>query len=384
MSASFASSRLQTQSAALGICLLIVCAIYGYFYPTLFFEGYLTAFVFWVQIALGCLGLLLLQYLTGGQWGATITRVLEAAMMTLPLCAALFLPILPGLPYLFSWVHPADAEVRHLVEEKAAYLNVPFYLARFVIYFVVLGGMAAWFRGWSLRRDAHDPDALPALQTWSGPALIVFVLLMNFACIDWVMSLKPEWYSSMLVVEFGAEEAVVAMAWCIVVLRCLAHLEPLRSAITEKVVHDLGNLLLAFTCFWTYVTFSEYLITWTGNLPHTVSWFSDRSSAGWKAFAVLLVFIHFVIPLFCLILTWVSKNLGRLANVAVLMIAAHFVQVVWWIEPGFGAHFHIAWTSPVLIVAVGAIWLAGYVRNLSAVPLVLEELRMAEKAEVPA
>ena len=146
------------------------------------------------------------------------------------------------------------------------------------------------------------------MQNWSGPALIVFTLLMNFASIDWVMSLKPEWYSSMLVVEFIGEQAVVTMAWCILILRLLSSIEPLRSPLTVKVVHDLANLLLGFTCFWTYVTFMEYIITWTGNLPHQVSWFSDRSSTGWKIFAVVLVLVHFGIPLFCLIFTSISKE----------------------------------------------------------------------------
>jgi hypothetical protein len=366
--------RVSRLSALVGIILLVLCGVCGFFFPTLFFEGYLTAFVFWVEIPLGCFALLLLQYLTGGRWGFVVTRFLEAGMMTLPLCAFLFLPVLMGMSYIFPWIHPQGEEMRRLVQEKAAYLNVPFYLVRYVLYFFILGALAAWFRRLSFQRDEQDPAALATMQKWSGPCLIVFVLLMNFACIDWVMSLKPEWYSSMLVVEFVTEQAVVTLAWCILVLRCLDHLEPIRSVLTIKVVHDLGNLLLAFTCFWTYVTFMEYIIIWTGNLPHQVAWFSDRSSAGWKVFAAVLVLVHFVIPMFCLIMTSISKNLDRLAKVAAFMILAHFVQVVWWIEPAFGKQFHIAWTSVVLIVAVGALWLAGYIRNLSSAPLLLREL----------
>ena len=367
--------RVSKLALILGLVLLVICSIFGFFFPALFFEGYLTAFVFWVGIPLGCLAILLIQYLTGGGWGLAITRLLEAGMMTLPLCAVLFLPILAGMSYLFPWTHPLNGEIGNLVHQKRAYLNIPFYLVRYALYFLLLGVLAGWFRRLSLRRDEPQSSSLEMMQQWSGPCLIVFVLLMNFACIDWVMSLNPEWYSSMFVVEFIAEQGVVAMAWSILILSCLAHHEPLEGVLTVKIVHDLGNLLLGFTCFWTYVTFMEYIIVWTGNLPHEVVWFSDRSSAGWKLFAVFLVFIHFVIPLFCLILTSVSKNLVRLARVAALMILAHFAQVVWWIEPAFGRHFHIAWTSIVLIVAVGAIWLAGYIRNLGAAPLMLNELQ---------
>jgi hypothetical protein len=375
--------RVSKLGLVLGVVLLAICSVFGFFFPALFFEGYLTAFVFWVGIPLGCLALLLIQYLTGGRWGFAITRLLEAGTMTLPLCAVLFLPILAGMSYLFPWTHPLNGDVGKLVHQKEAYLNVPFYLIRYVLYFLILGALAGWFRRLSLHRDEAESSSLETMQQWSGPSLIVFVLLMNFACIDWVMSLNPEWYSSMFVVEFIAEQGVVAMAWSILILRCLAQLEPLAGVLTVKIVHDLGNLLLAFTCFWTYVTFMEYIIIWTGNLPHDVVWFSDRSSTGWEFFAVFLVFVHFVIPLFCLILTSVSRNLDRLARVAALMVVAHFAQVVWWIEPAFGKHFHIAGTSVVLIVAVGLIWISEYARNLAAAPLVLGELR-AKQEGVPA
>ena len=366
--------RLSHRSAGLGLVLLALGGVYGCFFPARFFEGYLTAFIFWIGLPLGSLALLLLQYLTGGRWGLAITRFLEAGMMTLPFCALLFLPVLAGMSFLFPWVHPGNDEVGRLVREKTAYLNVPFYLIRYVIYFVVLSALALWFRRLGLRRHEPGSSALDTMKKWSGPCLILFVLLMNFVSVDWVMSLNPEWYSSMFVVEFVAEQAVVTMAWCLLLLRCFAHLEPIRGMLTVKIVHDLGNLLLGFTCFWTYVTFAEYLIIWTGNLPHDVVWFSDRSSGGWKIFAGVLVFVHFVIPLFCLILTSVSKNLARLARVAALMIVAHFVQVVWWIEPAFGRHFHVAWIGPVLIVALGALWLAFYLYFLRSAPLVLREL----------
>jgi hypothetical protein len=383
MSAFLLSPRGPMLSAAVGLVMIVICAIFGIFFPTTFFEGYLTAFLFWVEIALGCMALLFLQYLTGGLWGACITRLLEAGMMTLPLCALFFLPLFLGLSSIFPWIHPANAELQRLVQAKSAYLNVPFYVVRYAVYFLALSALAFWFRGLSLRRG-NDGAAFATLRKWCGPCLIVFVLLMNFASIDWVMSLKPRWYSSMLVVEFVAEQAVVTMAWSILALRVLSSVEPLRTFLTVKVVHDLGNLLLGFICFWTYVTFMEYIITWTGNLPNQVSWFSDRSSAGWKLFAVALVLFHFLIPLFCLIFTSVSRNLVRLSRVAMLMLFAHLLQIVWWVEPAFGAQFHIAWTSLVLIVGLGGIWLAAYLRNLGRAPLLVVAPERATESAVTA
>ena len=201
MTTSLSFQRVSQFGLVLGVVLLAVCSVFGFFFPALFFEGYLTAFVFWVSIPLGCLAILLIQYLTGGRWGLAITRLLEAGMMTVPLCAVLFLPILAGMSYLFPWTHSLNGDVGNLVHQKQAYLNIPFYLVRYALYFLILGALTGWFRRLSLRRDEPDSSSLATMQQWSGPCLIVFVLLMNFACIDWVMSLNPEWYSSMFVVE---------------------------------------------------------------------------------------------------------------------------------------------------------------------------------------
>jgi hypothetical protein len=381
MSALLLSPRTALKYGMAGLLLLVLCGVYGFFDPRRFFEGYLTAFLFWTQIALGSLGLLFIQYLTGGRWGMTVTRLLEAGAMTLPLCAVLFLPLFVGMPWIFPWIHPVGARLQHLVAEKALYLNVPFFVVRYLIYFGVLSAFVFWYRRLSLRRDEGDASARAAMGFWAGPLMIVFVLCTNFMTVDWVMALKPEWYSSMLTVNFAAEEGVVTMAWCILVLRALRNVEPIRSALNVKVVHDVGNLLLAFMLFWTYTTFSEYIITWTGDIPNTVSWFTDRSSLGWKWYAVFLVFVHFVIPMFCLILTVVSKNLDRLARVAGLMLLAHLAQVVWWVQPAFGLHVHIAWTSLVLVPALGAIWLAVFACNLRGAPLLPGDLPPVPEAK---
>ena len=159
MSTFFLFPRGQKLVAGLGLGMVLLCALLGFFFPTTFFEGYLTAFVFWVEIALGCMALLFLQYLTGGLWGACLTRILEAGMMTLPWCGLLFLPLFLGLPYLFPWIHPVGSELQHLVQQKAAYLNVPFYAVRFCIYFLVLSALALWFRRLSLKRDGNESAA---------------------------------------------------------------------------------------------------------------------------------------------------------------------------------------------------------------------------------
>jgi hypothetical protein len=308
-------------------------------------------------------------------------------MMTIPFCGILFVPVLIGMPWIYSWIHPATPELRHLVADKTLFLNVPFYIVRNILYFLLIGAMTFYLRRLGRRQDAGDTSATERMTEISGPGLVVFVLLMDAAVVDWVMSLRPEWYSSMLVVEFVTEQAVAALAWSILVLRFTRDIAPLRNTVSKKIVHDLGKLQLASVGFWAYITFGEYLIIWTGNLPHEISWFLHRSTPGWITWAVLLIGLHFVVPLFCLIMTSVTKRLDRLAKVAGLILAAHFVQVVWWIEPGFADHFWIDPLVPLLILALGGIWVAAYVRHLDRAPLLpLHDPRLAtiRKEEMPA
>jgi hypothetical protein len=165
-----------------------------------FFHSYIFAYFFWFALSLGGLLVLMINHLTQGVWGLMLRRLLEAAAMTLPLMAILFLPIaietLTGTHYLFPWTNPEVVANDEVVALKTPYLNVPFFLARAVIYFVLFVGMAYLLRQWSLEEDAKgfSDDLRGRFQRLSGPGIVVLVLAWTLAATDWGMSLEPEWF----------------------------------------------------------------------------------------------------------------------------------------------------------------------------------------------
>src|SRR5512133_1188289 len=153
----------------------------------LFLHAYVTAYWFWLAIALGCLGVLMIQNLTGGLWGAVVRRPLEAGARTLPLLAVLFLPVLAGVFVLYSWTQPGGIRQPALAPFKQVYLSVPFFVVRAIAYFAVWIFLARRLSAWSLARDdAPDPALTQRLLGLSAIGLVAFGLTVTFAAVDWL------------------------------------------------------------------------------------------------------------------------------------------------------------------------------------------------------
>jgi hypothetical protein len=361
---------------------LVLCAAGALIDRVSFFRAYLVAYLFWAGIALGCLALLMLQHLTGGRWGAVLRRLLEAAVATLPLVAILFVPVALGVDHLYAWTHPQRDD--HVLEEKALYLNVPFFLGRAAAYFVLWTAVGYLLLRWSHAQEpTYDPQRAHRLQLLSGPGLIVYGLGVTFAAIDWVMSLDPHWFSSIFGVIVAVGQMLSAFAFSILVLAWLARHEPLASLLTPQVWHDLGNLLLAFVMIWTYVSFSQFLLIWSGNLPEEIEWYEHRAHGPWLVIVWLLVLFNFALPFFALLMRGVKREPRRLALVAGSVVALSLVHQYWLVTPSVhpGGAGHLGtmrifpsplvwlWLDAAAVGAIGAAWLALYVRRLDAYSL---------------
>jgi hypothetical protein len=340
-----------------------------------FLQAYLVAYLFWIGIALGCLGIVMLHHLVGGAWGFLIRRPLEAAAMTLPLMTLLFLPFLFGLSLIYPWAQPdrlaADATLRH----KAPYLNVTGFLVRAAVYFALWNGLALLlYRGSQAQDQTEDPAPTRRSQAISGIGLALVFLTVTFAMIDWVMSLEPDWYSTiygaMLLVGMG----VSGFSAMIIVAASLADFEPLDTLAGPEAFHDLGNLLLAFVMLWAYMSFSQFLIVWSGNLTEEIPWYLRRSAGGWRWVCAALMVFHFFLPFFVLLFRESKRNPRNLWKVAVLILVIHLVNDVWLVIPAFphpkpwGAWLAVDFA--VAFLGVGGLWLGTFAWLLGGRPLV--------------
>jgi hypothetical protein len=366
-----AIGRVRRPALAIGIVALAACAFGAVAAPQQFFRSYLFACVFWTGLALGSLAVLMLRYVTGGAWGVPIRRPLEAATRTIPYVALLFLPLLAGLPKLYEWARPEDVARDPILQHKRLYLNVPFFLARGVIY------VAAWLLlAWFLNRWSDEQDRLPTpqlnrrLQLISSGGLVAYGLTITYWSIDWLMSLEPHWYSTMYGVLLMAGQALSALAFAVAVMILLARYKPLSEVVSPEHLHDLGKLLLAFVMFWAYVAFSQYLIIWSGNLPEEIPWYLRRLQGGWGWFGLAMIVLHFSLPFLLLLSSEANRNPRILATVAFLIVAMRFIDLFWLIRPAFSpGHFHFHWLDLAAPIGVGGVWLAIFLWQLLERPL---------------
>ena len=363
--------RLQRTSliaGGIGLALSLV----GFFVDRpVFFRAYLVAWVFATGIALGCLAIAMLHHLSRGAWGIVVRRILEAAAGTLPALLLLALPWLFGLQDLYEWARPEAVAGDEVLQHKAPYLNVPFFIVRLVLYFAIWYGFAWLLNRMSLEQDrTGDPRLVRRMQLVAAPGLAAYCLAATFASVDWLMSLQPHWFSTIYGVYFVGGHGLSALAFLIVVALYLSRREPLSAALQPRHFHDYGKLFLAFVMLWAYFSFSQFLIIWSGNIPEETIWYARRIRGGWQWVALALVVFHFAAP-FLLLLSRSLKRAPRLlGRVALLMLLMRWIDLFWQVEPAFHhEHFSFHWLYPAALLGVGGLWLAAFCWQLKRRPL---------------
>ncbi|MBI1358158.1 MAG: hypothetical protein GC160_27810 [Acidobacteria bacterium] len=368
-------ASLQTRGMILGGIGLALCAA-GYMADSArFFEAYLVGYLYWLAISLGCLGWTMIHHLTDGNWGFPVRRVWESGARTIWLMALLFIPILLAGDHLFPWMAEGALE-DHIIAGKAGYLNTTFFSIRALLYFVIWGGMALILTSTSYKQDSEGPEPLGVrLRLTSGPGLLIMAITVTFSATDWAMSIDPHWFSTIWGFLFAASDLLAAMAFTICIAKMLEHCPPLNKALTTDTFHDLGNLLMAFTMLWAYMSFSQFLIIWSGNTQEEAPWYLLRMDNGWIIISVILIVFHFMIP-FTVLLTRKTKRAANvLVKVAIFMLMMRFIDLYWLTMPTLTAHgehgagFHPSWIDIAPWLGVGGLWLFFFSMQLRERPL---------------
>jgi hypothetical protein len=363
--------RFQRGSLVIGLPALALCVAGAFHSPVQFFRSYLLAFVFWVGVALGCTAILMLHHMVGGRWGFLLRRQLESGTQTFYLMAVLALPLLFGLRLLYSWADPEKVKLDPILQYKQPYLNVPFFILRTVIYFIAWIALAYFLNKWSLEQDeTANPDLTKRLQTLSGPGLVIYGLTVTFASVDWVMSLEPRWFSTIYGMIFMVTQALAAMSIVTIAVILLSTQKPLSDVVSKRVLNDYGNLLLTFTMLWAYLSFSQYIIIWSGNLQDEIPWYVSRASGGWAWVAMALIVFHFAVPFLLLLSRFVKRRTRWLGAVAALQIVMGVLDIFWLTVPAYersGPQFH--WMDWAAILGIGGVWVWRFTANLKSRPL---------------
>ena len=374
--------QLQQRATIAGVAGLVACGVGWGIAPEQFFPSWLTAFLFWTGLSLGCFALLLLHHIFGAGWGFAIQRILEAGTQPFAVMAGFFGVLIAGLPKLYKWARPEIVATDEILQNKAAYLNTGFFIGRAVLYFALWIGVAWLVRKWSRQMDeGGSPLLSERLSNFGAPGLLIYGLTATFAAVDWGMSLDPHWFSTMFGLIFIAGQVLSALALCVLVLRALGNNEPLASVARPAQYHDLGNLMLAFTMIWAYLSFSQFLIIWSGNLPETIIWYHERSHGGWQNFALLLFVFAFAVPFALLLSRLTKRRIQTLAVVAALILAMRLGDIFWVVAPTFShQRISVHWLDFAAVIGMGGMWLAVFARHLKSAPLIPTGDPRAERA----
>lgn len=336
--------------------------------PAQAFVGYLAAYVYVLTMALGALTLLMTCHAMTALWPVVVRRIMEAITLALPLCAVLFIPIILGFGWLYPWAHPeaiVDAQARELVAHKLPYLNLPFWIVRAVAYFAVWTVTVGLLWRWSVLSDASaDPRLTPRMRALSSAMLPAVALTLTFAAIDWVMSLTPTWISTMYGIYVWSGGFISAIS-LVTVVAYAAEARGLLPWVSPSHYHALGRLMLAFTIFWAYAGFFQYMLIWIGNLPIDVPFYVERTRGSWANVSIFLAIGQFVFPFFAL-LPWRIKRDGKqLAVMGAWLVFMHYIDAHWLVAPSARlTGWTYRWVDLAALLFVGGVTTLGVTLSL--------------------
>ena len=342
-----------------GLILLIVTFVVGMAADakqTMF--SYLVAFAYWTGIGLAGLVLLMIMHAFKAKWVTVLRRGIEAIPLMLPLMALLFIPIALQMKVLYSWVDPPASmgrEALHLLHNKAAYLNVSFFVGRTVGYFLLCIFLSQRLYGWSTKQDRTGEVQLTQRQRNLSPGGLPFIAMaFSFAAFDWLMSLNPLWFSTIFGVYFFAGSFVSVLSLLAVITDLARGKDPFGDLITVEHTHNIGKLMLAFTSFWAYIGFSQLMLIWIANLPEEVPFYMVRFRAEWAWVGVFLIVGHFFLPFGALLSRSLKRDRRRLAAVGVWILLVHYLDIYWLVMPTFRPEgFTLHWTSVTAFLGIG-------------------------------
>jgi hypothetical protein len=354
---------------ALGVIGIAAAAGIGYLTggedgPTHFWFAYLVAFAFILTIGMGAMFFTIIQHLVNAHWSVTVRRLAEVTMRTVPMICLLGLPLLyPLLSHdvtIWQWAdaghhevdagheaggvmsdealaHKLEEELHHsLVEHKGGFLNTNFFIARLAGYFIIWWLLARFFFRKSVEQDTADGiEPTLRMKKFSAPSVILFALTLSFAAFDLLMSLDETWFSTIFGVYIFAGAFLSSVAWLVVMAKYLQRKGRLTEVIHDEHYHDLGKWMFAFTFFWGYIAFSQFMLIWYANIPEETHFYAWRIVPAWHGWSWFLLIGHFIIPFGGLLSRHVKRNTNVLLGWAVYILCVHWIDLYWVVMPNF-------------------------------------------------
>jgi len=339
------SQQKPTPPILLGAVALGAAGVLGTYFaagPERFWANWVLWFVLMFTLGLGSLFIVALEHLVSAKWSVPVRRIPERL-------ATLLLPAIPvglialgAVPVLYPGSRP-EAAHHPILAGKAFWLSLPFFSARTVFAFVLVVIALAVLVGGSLKQDVSKDPAFNFRARKFAPAFMaIFALVITLVAFDWISGLTPEWYSDIFGVYIFAGaflSGLAATALSLLYLQGEGRLEGVR----QDHLYNLGAFLFAFTVFWSYIGFAQYMLMWYANMPDEVIYYKVRLAGAWRAITFALAALHFILPFFALVTRDAKRDPKRLRRVAILMLSAHVLDMYWLIFPALGGSPRFGW-----------------------------------------
>jgi hypothetical protein len=290
---------------------------------------------YFFSIALSGLFFISVHYVCNASWGTGLRRVPEAMLAYLPVSVILMTVLFFGMPSLYHWSHPDFVLHDPILEAKKPYLNIPFFYIRWALFSLVWLFFAKKMRDYSLMQDRNGDPAMTQKNFRLGAVfLVVFSFTYSLTSYDWIMSLEPHWYSTIFSIYTFAGLFLHGMGVITLMVLFLRSQGYLREVVNENHLHDLGKLIFAFSTFWAYIWFFQYMLIWYANLPEETIYYQMRHQNGWMALFILNLILNWIVPFFVLLPRGAKRNEKVLWGISLSLLIAHWLDLYLMVIPG--------------------------------------------------
>jgi hypothetical protein len=314
-------------------------------------TNYLIVNYYFFSIAMGGAFFFVIQSISQSGWSSAFKRIPEAMMSYIPFAALFFLLIWFGMNDLYQWSHKDIVALDPLVQHKSVFLNVPFFFARMILYFVLWIVFVRKLRQISLHEDLADPaDTNRIMILFSKTELyskiFIFILAVTFSlsAIDWIMSLDVRWYSTI----FALKNLVAAFLHGVSILTLIVFILYKRGYfpfLNEYHLHDFARYIFMLSIVWGYFWFAQFMIIWYGNIPEETAYYSIRWHEGWKVLFFTEIGLNWFIPFMVLLPVKASRNMTLITLVIIFLIIGQYIDLFVQVIPGTTGAMKFGWIS---------------------------------------
>ena len=296
--------------------------------------GLIMTLTFVATVGIGSLFWVGIEYVSSAVWSTALRRPFEFISGVIPFLIILALPLLFNMHTVFEWTHVSLYKDNPELLLKAPYLNIPFFIVRTVIVFLVWWLFYFLITKNSRKQDeTHDQRLTTKNIKLSAGFMPVFAFTLTIFSIDWLMSLTPDWFSTIFGVYLFAGAVLSAMAFATVLIVKLNEKNLFPVKLTPDHYYNLGAFLFAFVNFWAYIGFSQFILQWYANLREETLWYIPRMHGSWAVVSIVLALVQFVIPFFALITKPAKMDPRRLVFISIWLLVAHAIDIYWIVMP---------------------------------------------------